>query len=67
MQSHDFEADILHGVNPRIYNLQRKLFADSKLREQFHADWKAKRAAGLTMIDAIKQTRDEWLNKKEIA
>jgi hypothetical protein len=65
MSTLDFEANILHGVNPQVYKLQRRLFNDQDLREKFHADWKAKRDAGLTMIEAIKRTRDEWLNIEE--
>ena len=64
MQSVNFEADILHGVNPQVFKLQRRLFADQDLRDKFHADWKAKRDAGLTMVEAIKRTRDEWLEKQ---
>lgn len=64
MQAFNFEADLLHGVDWQIFNLQRRLFADQNLRDRFHADWKAKRDSGSTMIEAIRRTRDEWLNKQ---
>jgi hypothetical protein len=64
MQSYEPETSIIRGVNVKVFRLQRRLLADSTLRAQFNADWKAKRADGLTMIEAIKQTRDEWLTRE---
>jgi hypothetical protein len=50
-----------------IQLLQKRLLNDSKLRDQFHSEWRELHRNGIDMQTAIWTVRDKWLNRKSIS